>query len=106
MAAILIAAGFAVAEKIDKKKQAKKEKKAMDERRYRELQAETKQRLARTASGNVVPVDEDASSESENESEEVRRQGGSVGGASGGAGGGVPPPPRYEDVVAAGRKPK
>ena len=51
MAAIFIVAGLAIADKVEKKKEAKRQKKAKDEARYRELQIETNRRLARQNSG-------------------------------------------------------
>ena len=45
---------MAIADKIEKKKEAKRQKKARDEARYRELQIETNRRLARIESGKVI----------------------------------------------------
>lgn len=55
MAAIFIVAGLAIADKMEKKKEAKRQKKARDEARYRELQMETNQRLARQNSATDSP---------------------------------------------------
>ena len=86
MAALIIAAGFAIADKIEKKKQLKKEKKANTELRYKELEVETKRRLSRTQSGTIIehtPADdEDTASQAEDERS--------------------PSPPSYEAVVEAG----
>jgi TFIIF-interacting CTD phosphatase-like protein len=54
MAAIFIVAGLAIADKVEKKREQKRQKKAKDEARYRQLQIETNQRLARTQSGNII----------------------------------------------------
>lgn len=54
MAALIVVAGLAIAEKVEKKKAAKRLKKANDEDRYRQLQIETNSRLARTQSGNII----------------------------------------------------
>ena len=44
--ALFIVAGLAIAEKVERKKEQKRLKKARDEARYRELQMETNKRLA------------------------------------------------------------
>lgn len=82
MAALFIAAGIALHEKLERKKEAKRIKKLNDDDRYEELQKDTKKRLARTQSGNVIerPVSRTGSLR---ESEERS-----------------PPPPGYEEVVA------
>ena len=88
MAALIIAAGFAIADKIDKKKQLKKDKKMKDELRYKELQVETKRRLSRTQSGTIIehtPADDE---ETTSQPEDERS----------------PSPPPYEDVVEAGAR--
>lgn len=48
MAAIFIVAGIAIADKVEKKREARRRKKALDDQRYRELQLETEKRLAST----------------------------------------------------------
>ncbi|KAK5720582.1 hypothetical protein LTR17_014838 [Elasticomyces elasticus] len=52
MAALLITASLAIADKIDQKKQARKDKKAHDELRYRELEAETKASISKHEASN------------------------------------------------------
>ena len=54
MAAIVIMAGLAIADKVDKKKEQKRQKQLNDDQRYRDLQVETDRRLKRTQSGNVI----------------------------------------------------
>lgn len=85
MAAIFISVGLVIAEKVSAKKQARKDKKrARDDQRFQELQADTQQRLARTQSGNViaaVPDDRDSEDSPRNGNRDA-------------------PPPLYEDVVA------
>ena len=92
MAAIFIVAGLAIAEKIEKKKEAKRQKKAKDEARYRELQIETDKRLARTQSGNVI---ENEPAEYPEEEDEEDYQQSAVD---------DPSPPPYEDAVQVGER--
>ncbi|KAK4575056.1 hypothetical protein LTR86_000908 [Recurvomyces mirabilis] len=66
MAALLIAAGIALVEKVDQKRQARKDKKLQDELRYKELQHET---MARSGGGGMQRRD----SESDSEDEGARR---------------------------------
>jgi hypothetical protein len=97
MAAIFIVAGLAIADKVEKKKEAKRLKKARDEQRYRELQIETNCRLARTKSGNVIEntfIDDPEHEGNVNESEE-QLQSSAVDDA---------PPPAYEDAVTVGER--
>lgn len=54
MAALLIVGALAIADKVEQKKEKKRQKKANDEKRYRELQLETDQRLARRDSVTAV----------------------------------------------------
>ena len=98
MAAIFIVAGLAIAEKVEKKKEAKRQKKAKDEARYRELQIETSKRLARTQSGNVVEqtVPENSNDvvvEDEDDEDEIQHS----------AVDDTAPPP-YEDAVQVGER--
>jgi hypothetical protein len=86
MAALLIAAGIMIADKVDKKKQARKDKKALDEQRYRELQAETKAYKARRDS-----VKSDTATDSEDEGQSSR---GTMRRA----------PPSYEEAVGSRRR--
>lgn len=91
MAAIFIIAGFAIADKVEKKREARRQKKADNERRYRELQIETTRRLSRTQSGNIV--EKDVAEEVEDEQDENLHN--------------VvddPSPPPYEDVVQVGER--
>lgn len=94
MAAIFIVAGLAIADKVEKKKEAKRQKKARDEARYRELQIETNRRLSRTKSGNVV---EDTFIENPEEPEEDENdlKQTAIDDAS---------PPPYEDAVQVGER--
>lgn len=87
MAAILIVAGFAIAEKVEKKKQKKREKRASDEARYRELQRETSRRLSHSESGNVIDntLFEDSEEPVEDDKEKTDAN--------------DAPPPSYEDAV-------
>ncbi|KAK3057303.1 hypothetical protein LTR09_001485 [Extremus antarcticus] len=95
MAAIFIVAGLAIADKVEKRKEAKRLKKERDEVRYRELQVETNRRLATKQRGdgggdvidNIPAYEEDA----ETSGEEQMRS--AVDEAS---------PPPYDDVVAVG----
>jgi len=85
MAFVFIAAGIAIADKLERRREKKRAKRLDDERRYSVLRDETVDRLARTASGGVVatiPATEDA-----------------LNGVGEGAGGEDPGPPKYEDVV-------
>lgn len=93
MAAIFIVAGLAIADKVEKKKEAKRQKKANDEARYRELQIETNRRLARRESGNVIenPLI-DYTEEDEEDDEYVQS---AVDEAK---------PPAYEDAVQVGER--
>ena len=68
---LFIVAGYAIRDKIEKKKEAKRQKKAWDEKRYRELQVETSQRLARTQSGNVIENNFDEEEEGDEDMEEA-----------------------------------
>ena len=100
MAAIFIVAGLAIADKVEKKKEQKRQKKARDEARYRELQIETSQRLARQDSANTAtPSTEKNNRESafiENpEEEEEEWMNTAVDDAN---------PPAYEDAVAVGER--
>ncbi|TKA26672.1 hypothetical protein B0A50_04780 [Salinomyces thailandicus] len=71
MAALVIAGGIVIANKIKDKKQEKKDKKkAHDDKRYRDLQRETKRRLSRTKSGTEVPAADDGSKNSSNKEDE------------------------------------
>lgn len=88
MAAILIAAGLVLSEKIEKKRQAHKDlKKAKDDLRYEDLQRDTRRRLARTKSGEVVEL---------SDSEDERTGGGRQSQDAS--------PPRYEDAVGTGKR--
>jgi len=82
MAALLIAAGIALQEKMERKREAKRIKKLNDDDRYEELQKDTRKRLARTQSGNVIerPVSHTGSLRHSEERS--------------------PPPPGYNEVVA------
>ena len=93
MAAIFIVAGLAIAEKIEKKKEAKRQKKANDEKRYRELQIETDKRLARKES--ATEIDNTPPAEYPDEEEEEDFQLIAVDDTS---------PPPYEDAVQAGER--
>ena len=105
MAAIFIVAGLAIADKVEKKKEAKRLKKERDEVRYRELQIETNRRLAaRTQSGgsnNVIDTSAtateypDAEDERLSDQEKEMQTAAAVDDA---------PPPRYEDAVAVGER--
>lgn len=86
MAAIFIVAGLAIADKVEKKKEAKRQKKRLDDARYAELQTETNQRLARTQSGTLI----DLSTGEEAEVEEERDESGQE-------------PPEYEEVEGLGK---
>ena len=91
MAAIFIVAGLAIADKVEKKKEAKRQKKARDEARYRELQIETSRRLLHTPSGNVINntlVDQPQEEEDENMHNAVDDSS----------------PPAYEDAVQVGER--
>lgn len=95
MAALLIVGALAIADKVEQKKQKKRDKRANDEKRYRELQMETNQRIARRDSATALDdsafVDEpQESSEEENENVRIAK--------------GEAPPPAYEDVVTAGQR--
>ncbi|GAB7361919.1 hypothetical protein MBLNU230_g1957t1 [Neophaeotheca triangularis] len=70
MAALLVAAGVAIAQKVSDKKQAKRDKITLDEKRYRNLERETRTRLERTASGRVVGREGGSGSGSESESDD------------------------------------
>lgn len=87
MAALFIAAGIALHEKMERKKEAKRIKKLNDDDRYEELQRDTRKRLARTQSGSVV--ERSVSRTGSLKSEEGDRS---------------PPPPKYEDVAGLGGK--
>lgn len=50
MAAILIAGALAIADKVEAKKEAKRQKKLDTEKRYQDLQQETRLRLEKSAS--------------------------------------------------------
>ena len=92
MAAIFIVAGLAIAEKVEKKKEAKRQKKALDEKRYRELQIETTRRLSRTQSGNVIEntfVENPEEAEDDDTLQKVVDD---------------PSPPPYEDAVQVGER--
>ncbi|KAK3725509.1 hypothetical protein LTR37_000479 [Vermiconidia calcicola] len=96
MAAIFIVAGMAIAEKVEKKKEAKRQKKAKDEARYRELQIETNRRLTRKESGNDATQDtfiENPEDLDDGEDSMNLRQ--SVSDTS---------PPPYEDAVQVGER--
>lgn len=80
MAAIVLSAGFLLADAIEKKRQKKKDRKARDQARFMELQKETSHRLARSQSGNTV----EQAGRVSGESEEV-------------------PPPAYHEVVGGRR---
>ena len=92
MAAILIVAGLAIADKVEKKKEMKRKKKADDAARYRELQIETSRRLSRQESGNVIEntyeEEPDSYCVGEFEKETVDDA----------------PPPAYEDAVESGER--
>ncbi|KAK3111562.1 hypothetical protein LTR53_013065 [Teratosphaeriaceae sp. CCFEE 6253] len=90
MAALIIAGGLAIADKIERKKQARKDKKAHDERRYQELQAETKA----MASGRRDSVN--AGSDSETEASAHRRVDREAPRA----------PPSYNEAVGTGTRPR
>ena len=96
MAAIIIVAGLAIADKVEKKKEQKRQKKARDEARFRELQIETSRRLSRTQSGNVIEhkVEEE---DREDEEEELHRENlhNAVDDTA---------PPPYEDAVQVGER--
>ncbi|TKA63908.1 hypothetical protein B0A55_11917 [Friedmanniomyces simplex] len=106
MAALLITAGLAIADKIDRKKQACKDKKALDEQRYRELQAETKGTMTTTATtttpaGRRSSGGEGSDSDVEGGESAQRRVRG------GGDGDGLRAPPSYEEAVGhGGRRPR
>lgn len=83
MAAVVIAATIAIQDRIEKKREAKRLKKLNDDDRYQVLQDETRKRLSRTQSGNII--ERPASPwESASVSGEVES----------------PPPPAYHEVVA------
>ena len=90
MAALLIVGALAIANKVEEKKERRRSKKANDEKRYRELQVETNQRLARRESGTVIDNSllDEPEEENENEKEAVND-------AS---------PPPYEDAVQVGER--
>ena len=89
MACLIIAASMALADKLSEKKQMKREKqKAMDSVRCQDLQTETKQRLARTQSGNVIPV----ACHEMDDGEGSRHSGDEA------------PPPSYTEAVKNGRR--
>lgn len=97
MAALFIVAGLAIADKVEKKKEAKRQKKALDEARYRELQIETSQRLARTQSGTIIEgafSEEDGEEHEESAADEDARKV-AVDDVA---------PPAYEDAVASGER--
>jgi hypothetical protein len=83
MAAVLIMGFLVVAEKVEKRREAKRLKRQNTEDRYAELEKETKRRLSRTQSGNVTqrPISR-AGSDTEED---------------------APLPPNYEDAVAGTR---
>lgn len=91
MAAILIVAGLAIADKVEKKKEKKRKKKADDAARYRELQIETNRRLSRHESGNVIQN----TYEEQDEGYDDELQSHALDGA---------PPPAYEDAVQTGER--
>jgi hypothetical protein len=98
MAAIFIVAGLAIADKVEKKKEAKRQKKARDEARYRELQIETSKRLARreSASANVIEntrVEDPELEENSSDQDENLQLASSTDN-----------PPPYEDAVAVGER--
>ncbi|KAK3705016.1 hypothetical protein LTR37_013533 [Vermiconidia calcicola] len=96
MAAIFIVAGMAIAEKVEKKKEAKRQKKAKDEARYRELQIETNRRLTQKERGIDKTQDtfiENPEDLDDGEDFENLRQ--SVSDIS---------PPPYEDAVQVGER--
>lgn len=92
MAAILIVAGLAIADKVEKKKEKKRRKKADDAARYRELQIETSRRLSRQESGNVIENNYDEELDGDYDDELEKR---AVDDA---------PPPAYEDAVESGER--
>ena len=84
MAALFIAAGMFIAEKVADKKQARKDRKrAKDDVHYHESQAETEQKLARRYSDDLVPASANGMSTGVRDSSDE-----------------MPPPP-YEEVVRA-----
>lgn len=84
MAALFIAGAIALQEKLERKKEAKRIKKLNDDDRYEELQKDTRKRLARTQSGNVLERPPSRTGSLRNSED---------------AG---PPPPAYHEVVAQG----
>ncbi|TKA64205.1 hypothetical protein B0A55_12006 [Friedmanniomyces simplex] len=103
MAALLITAGLAIADKIDRKKQARKDKKALDEQRYRELQAETKGTTTTTTAGRRSSGGEGSDSDVEGGEGAQRR----VRGGGDGDGDALRAPPSYEEAVGNdGRRPR
>lgn len=89
MAALLIVGMVALAEKIERKKEEKRQKKlAIDEARYKELQVETERRLSRTQSGTIIEYP----AEDTDDDEDLRTPDS------------VAPPPSYEDAVQAGER--
>lgn len=88
MAAIFIAVGAIIAEKVHEKKQRREDKKARDELRYRDLQTETKARMIRTQSGNMIPAVPDRVDDEEDDAR---------------SGDGEALPPSYEDVAGTTR---
>lgn len=97
MAAIFIVAGLAIADKVEKKKEQKRQKKARDEARYRALQIETNERLARqnTTSSATEPSRRESTFIENPESEEEEWMNTAVDDSN---------PPPYEDAVAVGER--
>ena len=98
MAFLFIAAGIVLVEKLEERKQRKRDKKMLDAQRYQDLRVETSERLARTQSGTLVI----------GHSQDLEGDGLGLGREDGGEEEGnekegiSSPPPRYEDVVANG----
>jgi hypothetical protein len=73
MAFVLVWAGVLIKEKVEDRKERKRMKQVNIDRKYKELQEETKRRLSATGSGGGSPV-EDGDEGSRRTSEEVRRE--------------------------------
>jgi hypothetical protein len=79
MAFVLVWAGVMIKEKVEDRKERKRNKQADIDKKYRELQEETQRRLSRTGSGGLISIESDpegsgVEDERTRTSEEVRRE--------------------------------